>query len=450
MVRDWIDATLRVLARAACRTYYRDVNVVGEERIPASGPIIFVGNHGNGLIDPALAMGFLPQVRFLAKATLWKHPFVSLFVRLAAAIPVQRRRDRGAEMRRNVDAFRAARIHLALGGRLCIFPEGMSHDEPGLQRMKTGSARIALETVMGRPDLGLAIVPFGLSFSARDRFRSRVGMVIGDPIPVTSAGGEGVDWGEVEALTAEIERGLTEVTLNYESWREHRLVRRAVDLFLRRGDNAEARLLTDRLPTHRLFHDAYRQLREQHPGATAKAARAVLEYDRLLGLVGLTDRQVLAPVPLGRLVSLTVRSVAYVLLALPLAAIGFVVHALPYVVGRYLPRIARRPLHQRASWSVMSGVFLIPTIWIALTLWAVRRWGWIGCLTVILAPLSGWVALRVAETLYRLWHSARNMASLQLRRRTHQRLLEARQRAQLAIADLVEIYTGPDRPPSDG
>lgn len=440
------DRFLRLLARAACRTFYRDISLVGEERVPRSGPIIFVGNHGNGLIDPALAMGFLPPpVRFIAKATLWKHPFVAPFVHLAAAIPVQRRRDKGADMGRNVDAFRAAREHLTAGGRMCIFPEGMSHDRPSLQRMKTGTARIALESIAEAPDLKLTIVPFGLAFSARDRFRSRVGMILGDPIEVSPSGDEPA-WQEVEALTAEIERGLTTVTLNYESWREHRLVRRAVDLFLRQpGD--EARSLVARLNTHRRFVDAYRELRRDHPEPTRAAAQSVLEYDRLLDLVGLTDRQVLDPVPLARLLSLALRSAAYVLLALPLAAIGFFIHALPYAVGRFLPRLAGKPLHQRASWSVMSGVFLVPAIWIALTALAVQRWGWWGCLVLIVAPLSGWAGLRVAETLYQLWHTARGIASLHLRRRTHRRLLEARQRAQSAIADLVEVYTtDPVRP----
>lgn len=442
MTRPFTDRILRLLARAACKTFYRDISLVGAERIPAGRPIIFVGNHGNGLIDPALVMGFLPPtIRFLAKARLWKNLVVAPFVRWAGAIPIERRQDPGADMSRNMDAFRHAREHLQAGGMLCIFPEGMSHDQPALARMKTGTARIALEAAAESPDLGLAIVPFGLAFSARDRFRSRVGMVIGDPIEVANAGPE-PSWEEVETLTGEIERGLSAVTLNYESWREHRLVRRAVDLFLSQPGDAGARALTDRLPTHRLFLAAYQQLQREHPGPTRRAAAAVLAYDRLLDLVGLTDRQVLDPVPLGRLASLTLRSLAYVLFALPLAAVGFVLHAVPYLVARGTLWFTRQPLHQRATWAVLAGVLIVPTIWLGITAWAIRRWGWIGCLGLLLGPVSGWVALRVAETLYRLWHTARGLAALHLGSATHELLLTRRTQAQQALAEVVEIYTG--------
>ena len=442
-MRRWTDSVLRLLARAACRTYYREITLVGEERIPASRPIIFVGNHGNGLIDPALAMGYLPAtVRFIAKATLWKHPFVAPFVRLAAAIPIERRQDPGADMERNVNAFRAAIDLLCGGGMLCIFPEGMSHGEPSLQRMKTGTARIALETATESPGLELMIVPFGLAFSRRDRFRSRAGLVFGDPISVTAAPPD-LPWSEVESLTAEIENGLQAVTLNYSSWHEHRLVRRAVDLFLRDPGRSGQRPIANRLNTHRLFVTAYRELQSEHPAETAAAAAAVLEYDRLLTLVGLTDRQVLEPVPLSRLLSLATRSLAYLLIAMPLAAIGFVIHALPYAVARYLPRLTRQPLHQRASWSVMSGVFLVPAIWIGLTVLAVRAWGWWGCLVLVLAPLSGWAALRVAETLHRLWRTTQGLLITHLASSTRQTLLDRRREAQRAVADLAEIYTGP-------
>ncbi len=441
MIRDFVDRILRLLARAACRTYYREITLVGEERVPESRPIIFVGNHGNGLIDPALAMGFLPPtVRFIAKATLWKHPFVAPFVRLAAAIPIERRQDPGADMERNVDAFRAAIDLLSGGGMLCIFPEGMSHGEPSLQRMKTGTARIALETAHGKPELKLTIVPFGLAFSRRDRFRSRVGLVFGDPIAVTVSGPD-PSWDEVESLTGEIECGLQAVTLNYSSWHEHRLVRRAVDLFLREPGRSGQRPLANRLNTHRLFVAAYRELQTEHPAETAAAAEAVLDYDRLLDLVGMTDRQVLEPVPLSRLLSLTGRSLAYLLIAMPLAAVGFVTHALPYVVARYLPRLARLPLHQRASWSVMSGVFLVPAIWVGLTVVAIRAWGWWGCLVLVVAPLSGWAALRVAETLHRLWCTTQGLLITHLASSTRQTLLDRRREAQRAVADLAEIYT---------
>ncbi len=438
------DRVLRGLARGAISTFYRKIQVLDAERIPATGPLIFVGNHGNGLIDPALAMGYLPPtVRFLGKATLWKHPVVGPFMRLAGAIPIQRPNDPGANMARNQDSFQAASEHLENGGALCIFPEGMSHDEPSLLRMKTGTARIALDAASSNENLGLKVVPFGLAFSARDRFRSRVGIVIGEPILVSADGVEPT-WDQVEELTRRIEKGLSAVTLNYESWRERRLVHRAVDLFYREPGRSDARPIADRLDSYRRFVEAYRTLRADHPEITTATAEAVLDYDHLLKLVGLTDRQILEPVPLRRLVSLAARSLFYLVIALPAAAVGFVLHALPWFLSRGLPRWTKQPLHQRATYAVMSGVVLVPTIWIGITVWAVRAWGWKGCWLLLLAPASGWVALRVAETTHRLWHTTRGLATMHLGRRTQQLLTERRREAQVAVARMVEIYTDPE------
>ncbi len=439
----WIDKVLRLLARSALRTFYRQIDILGRERIPTSGSCIFVGNHGNGLIDPALGMGFLPPIpRFLGKATLWSHPVVGPFLRLARAIPIHRRQDPNADMGKNESAFEAAAAHLANGGSLCIFPEGMSHDAPSLQRMKTGTARIALQTVISHPDVDLKVVPFGLAFSARDRFRSRVGIVIGDSIDVR-VGSDVDQWSQVESLTGKIEEGLESVTLNYRSWDEQRLVRRAVDLFYREPGRSERRATGDRFDTHQRFSAAYQELLRKHPERTHGAAESVLAYDDLLKLIGVTDRQVLESLPLRRLSGLILRSLLFVLIALPIAAFGFALHAVPWLLARGLPRWTRQPLHQRATYAVMSGILLVPAAWIIACVWAVRTWGWKGAWMLVLAPVSGWITLRVAETLHGLWHTGRGLIALRLGRRTRDLLRRRRAEAQAAVADLADIYTRP-------
>ena len=67
------DRFVRGLARTVLRIFFRRVEIVGEENVPERGPLLFVGNHPNSLIDPFLAVAYLPRTpRFLAKATLWK------------------------------------------------------------------------------------------------------------------------------------------------------------------------------------------------------------------------------------------------------------------------------------------------------------------------------------------------------------------------------------------
>jgi glycerol-3-phosphate O-acyltransferase/dihydroxyacetone phosphate acyltransferase len=42
---------LRVLGRLALRWFYRDVEVVGIERLPVRGPVLLANNHPNALVD---------------------------------------------------------------------------------------------------------------------------------------------------------------------------------------------------------------------------------------------------------------------------------------------------------------------------------------------------------------------------------------------------------------
>ena len=73
---------------------------------------------------------------------------------------------------------------------MALFPEGHSHNEPRRLPLKTGAARIALETEARHGPLGLKIVPVGLTYDEKGKFRSRVLVRVGDPIdPAPEAGG---------------------------------------------------------------------------------------------------------------------------------------------------------------------------------------------------------------------------------------------------------------------
>lgn len=122
-----LDHFTRWLARICLRAFFREVEVVGEERVPTGHPLVMVGNHTNSLVDPALLTGFLPATpRLLAKSTLWQNPFLKPVLKLAKAIPVYRSQD-GVKMSRNTETFAAAHAELADQGAIALFPEGASH-----------------------------------------------------------------------------------------------------------------------------------------------------------------------------------------------------------------------------------------------------------------------------------------------------------------------------------
>src|SRR5207247_683798 len=83
-----------------------------------------------------------------------------------------RRRD-NVPMARNLETFARCRSLLARGGTIALFPEGSSHNEPAPLPLKTGAARIALEAEDEHGPLGMRVVPVGLVYEDKERFRSR-------------------------------------------------------------------------------------------------------------------------------------------------------------------------------------------------------------------------------------------------------------------------------------
>lgn len=175
------DRLLRGLVRLLLRVFYRRIEVVGLDRVPATGPVIVAANHQNALVDPMLLLATIPRrLRPLAKAPLFRHPVIGPFLCLAGAIPVHRRQDPGSDPAQNVAMFRAAAATLGAGGAILIFPEGVSQAEPVLMPLRTGAARILLGAAER-----VTLLPVGLTFHEPGSFRAGWALVlVGTPVPV--------------------------------------------------------------------------------------------------------------------------------------------------------------------------------------------------------------------------------------------------------------------------
>src|SRR5215218_5063471 len=173
------------LVRLALRIYFQRIEVTGLEHVPLDSPVIFVLNHPNALVDPVFLLCLAPRrVSFLAKAPLFRMPIIGYLVKAMDSLPVYRRQDEGEDMTKNQETFIAARTLLAGGGTIGICPEGVSHDAPGLKPIKTGAARISLAAVATGEVSGLKIVPAGLYYTSKTRFRSDALLYFGNPIDV--------------------------------------------------------------------------------------------------------------------------------------------------------------------------------------------------------------------------------------------------------------------------
>jgi len=432
------------------RAFFRRIEVVGRDRLPERGPFVVVANHVNGLLDPMFVFGPLAlPARMLGKAPLWKIPVIGQLATLAGGIPVERRHDPGSDPTKNVEAFDAAHRVLAAGGVMAIFPEGISHDEPRLQPLKTGTARVVLEAERRfgaeRP-LGVKIVPAGLVFEHRDRFRSKALVVVGEPIDPERerlrclAGDEAEQRAAVRDLTARIAAALEKVTLNFESWDEARLVELAAELWESRyGLPAVAAggLLGD-FALRRAVDRYLDELRARHPEAIAEAVDAARAYERLLRAARLTDEQVAARLPWRLAVGLFSLSAFRLAVYAPVAAVGTLLNVVPWLLVHTVAKLQPEP-NQVATYSIFGGLLFYPATWIAEGVAAGRFLGTLSgvLLGALVAPVGGWLALLWHERRKMLWRETRAWLLLRGRRSLAAELRARRARVDAALERLA-------------
>ncbi len=158
------------------RVYFERITVLHPERVPASGPILYVGLHRNGAVDGFVYHQVVPRGVFLISTQLRRSFFARLFF---CGIAVARKSDE-EDRSHNDEALRECLQLLSNGGELFVFPEGSSSLGPRHLPFKSGAARIALDALArGMP---LRIVPLGIHYERAWAFRSRVEVVVGEPI----------------------------------------------------------------------------------------------------------------------------------------------------------------------------------------------------------------------------------------------------------------------------
>ena len=175
---------LKLVTRICFWVYYPRTTVINRQNFRFDRPTILVSNHPNTLLDPLHAAVRVPMiVHFLANASLFNGAFANWFFSTFFCIPVERPQDVDGRALNNQKAFRQASIFLSKGGCLYIAPEGASFKGRRVRPLKTGAARIALsaENLNGF-ELGLSIMPVGLTYEASNCFHSRLTVNAGEPI----------------------------------------------------------------------------------------------------------------------------------------------------------------------------------------------------------------------------------------------------------------------------
>lgn len=152
----------------AMRLYYK-IEVEGRSNIPKKGPFILICNHAF-LADPVLLAVTFPRIiRFMAKEEIFKNPLAALFFKSVGVFAVKR----GTGDNKSIQT---AMNTLHKGGIFGIFPEGTRNFGGATHRPKAGAAYMALQA-------GVDVLPAAIVYENGTKFRSKVTIQYGNPIP---------------------------------------------------------------------------------------------------------------------------------------------------------------------------------------------------------------------------------------------------------------------------
>ena len=154
------------------------LEVVGQEHVPKTGPFIIASNHISFLDPPLVGVACPRRLRFMARADLFGHTLLGLFLRGVRVIPLRRGEA-------DVSAVRAALAALQDGEPVAIFPEGTRQLSGTLGTAKRG---VGLLAEAARVPVIPALVQGtrqALPPDARRLYPSKIRVAFGPPIPYT-------------------------------------------------------------------------------------------------------------------------------------------------------------------------------------------------------------------------------------------------------------------------
>jgi 1-acyl-sn-glycerol-3-phosphate acyltransferase len=144
-------AVARVWARGILFVAGVHVKAAGIEKLKPGSGYVIAANHSSYMDTPVILSTVPVQFRFLAKAGLFKIPFMGSHLKRAGHIPVPREDPRAAVK----TLSHAARNIREKGISMLIFPEGGRTPDGELKEFKEGGAYIAIKA-------GVPIVPVAI------------------------------------------------------------------------------------------------------------------------------------------------------------------------------------------------------------------------------------------------------------------------------------------------
>ncbi len=188
-------AVIRVILVGFARVWFR-VSARGKDHVPTEGAFIFTPVHRSNIDFLLLLICTDRRIRYLAKDTIFKGIWDTIFTALGAIPVVRGTADR--------EALQTCVSVVLAGEPLVIFPEGTRQLGPEVQEFFDGAAFVQSRTGVPLVPVGIggseAAMPKGAKFIKPRKVR----LVVGAPLPAIETDGPKARRAAIKARTAEL------------------------------------------------------------------------------------------------------------------------------------------------------------------------------------------------------------------------------------------------------
>jgi 1-acyl-sn-glycerol-3-phosphate acyltransferase len=481
------------MAASVCRRligiFFKRVEAVGLEHIPKAGGGILISWHPNALVDPSLILTHFPrQIIFGARHGLFRWPLLGWLMRRIGTVPIYRKEDlpNEADDSKRRDANRhsldALAREITKGRFTALFPEGLSHDEPYPQELKTGAARLYYQAREMTPEgeIPPVIIPVGLHYDKKDVFGSNALVAFHPPLelepglaqPPAPDAPKSTKQVQYRRLTSELGRVLHEVVHATASWEFHHLMHRARKLIRaerahRAGVVSKRPGMVERVLGFARLRAAYIVRIQTHPEEVERLTQQIQKYDEELRALGIQDHELDGS---PRLASGWLAAVLFLQLILvyfllpPIVILGTIVNLPTAVLLKAFAKLVSKSNKDEASVKLLFGAVAFPLTWLVVALlvgWGQTRLHALyptipnapiltGVVAFVLSALGGVVALQYQRLVQETMRSLRVRFTRTRRSDTIRRLQTERARLFDRLMQLAEGLDLPGTVATDG
>jgi len=297
--------------------------------------------------------------------------------------------------------------------------------------------------IADRGKISAPIIPCGLNYIHRHRFRSQVLIEFGQPIFIDEVWLEDYRQDEqatVVRLTGHLSEALRNVTLNAPDWKTLRFIQSARRLY---KPSSKELSPSQYVELNRRFVDAY--LAEKDNPEVRELQEDVENYQSRLDLLGIKDHQLRSQVTPGYAFRKIIVRCLTMLALLPLAIPGAILH-LP--VGWAAATIGERFSYEMddiATLKVFATILLLPVLYAAIAIFVGLTFGfWWSIATIAALTLSFFASVRLMEAEAGLFLSVISVFRLARLGRDVEDLRETRANLVNRIRDRVERKADPE------